>query len=323
LTRQLLAFSRQQTLRVTAVDVNDVVESMRDMLERLIGEDIQLRVRLSDALPSMLADRPQVEQVLMNLVINSRDAMPRGGSLSIETASADADETAGIASSTPAAGYTRLSVTDTGSGMDEATQARIFEPFFTTKPVGQGTGLGLAMVYGVVQQLGGHITVRTAPGKGTTFNLYFPIADGSVVAGAVTRRERGGAPLAAGRELVLVVEDQKAVLRLVSRVLTRHGYMVLEAESAAAALALSESTKERIDLILTDLVMPVMDGSEMVAVLRRARPHVKVLFMSGYSGETIARRGGLPLDASVLEKPFSASALLHTVREALQGPPLK
>jgi two-component system cell cycle sensor histidine kinase/response regulator CckA len=323
LTRQLLAFSRQQTLRVSAVAVNEVVVGMRDMLERLIGEDIHLQVDLNDALPSMLADRAQVEQVLMNLVVNSRDAMPRGGTLSIETATATPGEIASFAAGPASAGYAKLSVSDTGNGMDAATQARIFEPFFTTKPVGQGTGLGLAMVYGVVQQLGGQITVRTAPGHGTTFNLYFPIADDTVASAAAARRERGRAPLAEGRELVLVVEDQRAVLHLVLRVLARHGYTVLEAESAAAALALAESRPDRIDLVLTDLVMPVMDGSEMVGVLRRTRPNIKVLFMSGYSGETIARRGGLPEDASVLEKPFSASVLLHAVREALQAPALK
>jgi two-component system cell cycle sensor histidine kinase/response regulator CckA len=317
LTRQLLAFSRKQTLRVAAVDVNEVVMSMRNMLQRMIGEDINLQVDLTKALPSMLADRAQLEQVLMNLVINARDAMPRAGTLSVETALATPTEIAGLAGDAGAAGYAKLSVTDTGTGMDAATQARIFEPFFTTKPIGQGTGLGLSTVYGVVQQLGGHITVRTAPGQGTTFALCFPIASETDAAIAASTPRKGHAPLAEGRELVLVVEDQQAVLELVSRVLTRHGYNVLEAESGAAALALAESTTRRIDLVLTDIVMPVMDGSEMVELLRRTRPHVKVLFMSGYSGDIIARRGGLPADADVLEKPFSASVLLRAVREAL------
>ena len=318
LTRQLLAFSRQQTLRISAVDVNDVVLSMRQMLERLIGEDIILRVNLAESLPSMLADRAQLEQVLMNLVINSRDAMTRGGTLSVETAAATASEIAGFAKDTNLAGYAKLCVIDTGSGMDASTQARIFEPFFTTKPVGQGTGLGLSMVYGVMQQLGGHIAVRSTPGEGTTIALYFPVASATAPA-AATHRARGGAPLAEGRELVLVVEDQTAVLHLVSRVLTRHGYKVLEAESAAEALVLAGSTRDRIDLVLTDLVMPGMNGSDMAMELRQVRPEIKVLFMSGYSGEALARRGTLPEDTNVLEKPFSATVLLHTVRDALRN----
>ncbi len=310
LTRQLLAFSRKQTLRLTAVDANDVVMGMRDMLQRLIGEDVDLQVNVSATAPFMRADRGQVEQILMNLVINARDAMPTGGRITIDVETGGAEPL-----STP---HVKISVSDTGVGMDEATKSRIFEPFFTTKPVGQGTGLGLSMVYGVVQQLGGRIDVQTAPGKGTTFELYFPITRNLGSESSRSTR-KPSAPLAEGRETVLVVEDQPAVLMLVSRVLTRHGYTVLEAMTGEAGLKLASASAPP-DLVLVDMVMPGMDGPEMVEALRQSLPDVKVLFMSGYSADTIARRGGLSIDSTVLEKPFNATVLLRAVRAALQGP---
>ena len=320
LTRQLLAFSRKQTLHVAAMDVNDIVLSMRDMLQRLIGEDVDLRVALAGGSQQILADRVQLEQVLMNLVVNARDAMPRGGTLTVSTAPALAGEAAAVVHEKIApGGYVKLSVADTGTGMDAATEARIFEPFFTTKPTGQGTGLGLSMVYGVVQQLGGHISVTSAPQRGTTFTMYFP-ASGAAGQGAdpSIAVPKVRAPLAEGRELVLVVEDQGAVRELVSRVLTRHGYKVLEASNGVEALQLVEQAKGTIQLVVSDMVMPNMDGPEMVAVLRKTRPDLKVLYMSGYSGETIAQRGGLSVSTPVLEKPFTAFVLLRAVHQALQ-----
>ena len=320
LTRQLLAFSCKQTLRVAAVDVNDVVVTMRDMLVRLIGEDIDLRVDLAPALPPMWADRGQVEQVLMNLVINARDAMPRAGTMTVSTRFATEDEPASfLLIRRHLKGYLTLSVTDTGIGMDDATRARIFEPFFTTKPVGQGTGLGLSMVYGVVQQLEGHVSVASAPGQGTTFALYFPVATEAAVHPTSVTPPRTRGLLAEARELVLIVEDQTAVRDLVSRVLTRHGYHVLEAGTGEEGLAVVQATTHPIDLVLTDMVLPMMNGSEMVEVLRQTTPDLKVLFMSGYSNQSIANRKTPASDTTMLEKPFTASILLQAVRTAL-GP---
>jgi CheY-like chemotaxis protein len=293
---------------------------MRAMLQRLIGEDIKFFVNLTSDLRAILADRAQLEQVVMNLVVNARDAMPKGGTLTIETRLADAAEVAGVLYREVETGdYLKLTVTDTGIGMDAEIQTRIFEPFFTTKATGHGTGLGLATVYGVVQQLGGHITVSSQPGHGAMFTLYFPaIVEPAVPAPMPVR---SSALVAERREVVLVVEDQPAVRQLTSRVLTRHGYSVLEAASAGEALTIVEGHPGDVDLVVSDVVMPTMDGPEMVAILKKLRPHVKVLYMSGYAGDAIALRGGLDLTDTILEKPFTASVLLRAVREALGSRP--
>jgi signal transduction histidine kinase len=317
LTRQLLAFSRKQTLHVTALDVNEIIETMRAMLQRMIGEDIEFRVSLTPGLKPVLADRVQLEQVVLNLVMNARDAMPRGGVLSIETRAADPSAVSAVVHKPVVPGeYLCLTVADTGIGMDSVTQSHIFEPFFTTKETGKGTGLGLATVYGVVQQLGGHIAVRSELGHGSSFQLFFPKLDG--VKPAAPTALRASAPLAEQRETVLVVEDQPAVRQLAARVLTRHGYAVFEAGGAAEALSIAEAFNGTIHLVLSDVVMPAMDGPDMAVILRKMRPNIRVLYMSGYTGEALAERGGLDAEDQILEKPFTATTLLQSVRGRLK-----
>ena len=318
LTRQLLAFSRKQTLNVATMDMNGIIVSMRNMLERLISEDIAIRSELAEHLPTILADRVQLEQVVMNLVMNARDAMPRGGVITISTAAVDASAVRSATHEPVAPGdYVSLVISDTGHGMDAATQARIFEPFFTTKGAGEGTGLGLATVYGVVQQLEGHIAVSSDRGLGTTFSLYFPVCAEAVKPAGDQTRRKSSAPLAAEREVILVVEDQRGVRQLASRILTRHGYTVLEAADAMEAIKLAENPGQILDLVVSDVVMPTMGGPELVARLRTVRPSAKVLYMSGYTGDDLSRRLGEESSVLVLEKPFSASALLRAVRDVL------
>ena len=318
LTRQLLAFSRKQTLKVAPMDLNGIIANMRNMLDRLISEDIEIRSQLADDLPPILADRIQLEQVLMNLVMNARDAMPRGGSITIDTKTVGAGAVQSDVHERVEPGrYVALFITDSGQGMDPATQARIFEPFFTTKGAGEGTGLGLATVYGVVQQLGGHIAVSSEVGRGTTFSLYFPeCTDASAHPGDLPRR-KASAPLAAGREVVLVVEDQRGVRQLAARILIRHGYTVLEAADAMEAVKIATNPEQVLDLVVSDVVMPTMGGPELVERLRTIRPAIKVLYMSGYTGDDLSRRIGHKPTAVVLEKPFSASGLLQAVRDSL------
>jgi CheY-like chemotaxis protein len=252
----------------------------------------------------------------MNLVVNARDAMPEGGTITVETGWADEIEVTSVTHETAASGnYARLRVIDTGAGMDAETQSRIFEPFFTTKPIGQGTGLGLSTVYGVIQQLGGHLAVASQIRGGTTFTLYFPEAahDGKLRPAAGARKRPMA--LAEHREVVLVVEDQRGVRQLVLRILTRHGYTVLEAANAADALALFEQQGSRIDLLLTDVVMPGMSGTVLAEKLCALRPDLSVLFMSGFTGTEGSNR--LPANATIVEKPFTASVLLQVVRDVL------
>jgi signal transduction histidine kinase len=320
LTRQLLAFSRKQTLHVASMDLNEIVSTMRDMLRRLISEDIEISLHLAPALPPILADRIQIEQILLNLVTNARDAMPQGGHVTIETMLAAAPEVAAAGHQPKLNTYVRLRIADTGSGMDLATQSRIFEPFFTTKGVGEGTGLGLATVYGATQQLGGHVAVTSELGHGTTFTLYFPGDTDAVSEKAPeTLAPKLTKALAQHREVVLVVEDQRAVRQLVSRMLVRHGYTVLEAGGAAEALTLFAQHRASVDLLLTDVVMPKMGGPELATELCALKPSLRVIFISGYTGEDISRRGPLAHNATVVEKPFSAAALLQAVRDALDN----
>jgi signal transduction histidine kinase len=317
LTRQLLAFSRKQTLHVTALDANEIIETMRGMLHRVIGEDIEFRLFLAPGLKAVLADRVQLEQVVMNLVVNARDAMPRGGVLSIQTSAVDASAVSAAVHKPVAPGeYLCLTVADSGVGMDAETQKHIFEPFFTTKGTGKGTGLGLSTVYGVVQQLSGHIAVASEPGRGSSFQLFFPKLENARP--TQRRAPRAPLPVAERRETVLVVEDQPAVRQLAARVLARHGYSVLEAAGASEALAIAGTFQGTIDLVLSDVVMPAMDGPDMVTVLRKMRPSVRVLYMSGYTGEALAERGGVDEDDAVLEKPFTATTLLQNVRNRLK-----
>jgi PAS domain S-box-containing protein len=315
LTRQLLAFSRKQILKPEPLELNVLIEGVSKMLGRLIGEDVALTFEPGVLGGKTLADPGQIEQVLMNLIVNARDAMPRGGAIRIETRSARLAQARTTASGTIAAGdYVTFAVTDTGTGIPEETRARIFEPFFTTKTVGKGTGLGLAMVYGIVEQSGGGIEVESALGVGTTFRIYLPAAEeeapASTAAGTLTRS--GG-----GAETVLVVEDEAALRHLTRRVLATAGYDVLVASDADDALVQFAARRTDIKLLVTDVVMPRMDGYALGERLQRDAPSLKVLYVSGYSSDVIANRGGLAPGVDLLQKPFTAQVLLANVRRVL------
>jgi CheY-like chemotaxis protein len=312
-TSQLLAFSRQQLLRPRVLDLNGVLETFRPVLQRTMGEDCAVTLRLEPALGSVRADPGQLEQVLLNLALNARDAMPRGGTLSLETSVARLTEgSAAVARGVAVrpGWYAVLAVSDTGHGMDRETLAHVFEPFFTTKGVGQGTGLGLATVYGIVKQSGGYIWAYSEPGQGTTIKIYLPVTEER---DALTTTEHPAQPRASG-ELVLVVEDEAAVRKIAARALTEAGYRVLEAESGERALELLGRNGNRPVLVLTDVVMPGMSGSELASAIERLVPGVPVLFTSGYTDGEIVRRGLLQPGAAFLAKPFSPEALVREVR---------
>ncbi len=319
LTRQLLAFSRRQLLRPRIFDLNRTVTELEQMLRRLVAEDIRLVTALEPRLRCVRADPGQIEQVIMNLVVNARDAMPHGGTLAITTANValDAGDAARHASiSAPPGAYVMLAVSDTGCGMDAATQARVFEPFFTTKEPGKGTGLGLSTAYGIVKQSGGGIWCDSEVGLGTTFRVYLPSADGTVEqpAGAEANRR-----VRSGSETVLLVEDDAAVRTMVRRVLLEHGYRVHEASDGAAALRLCETVGESIDLIVTDIVMPEMSGPELARRVHLRRPDMQVLYMSGYTDDAALRESFLPPGSPFIEKPFAPDALATRVRDALDA----
>jgi two-component system cell cycle sensor histidine kinase/response regulator CckA len=316
LTKQLLAFSRKQVLEPRILDVNRAIEHMEGMLRRLIGEDIQLVTVLKDV-PRIKADQGQVEQVLMNLAVNARDAMPQGGRIVIESDSVDLDESyARLHSEVRPGSYVMLAVTDTGHGMTPEVKARLFEPFFTTKEVGKGTGLGLATVHGIVKQSGGYIFVYSEPGRGTAFKMYFPPAEEGVAAAALMPDEAGPR----GTETILVVEDEAALREITRECLEATGYTVLEAAHAAAALELSERYKEKIHLLVTDVVMPGISGSELAQRLAGERPGLKALYMSGYTDDTVILRGALTEEKAFVQKPFTIAHLARKVREVLDTP---
>ncbi len=320
LTRQLLAFSRKQLLAPKVLDLNGVIRDAGTMLRRMIGEDVELATTLAAELPPVKADPNQLEQVLMNLAVNARDAMPQGGRLELRTATVrltDAD-THDQPEVRPGA-YVVLEVRDSGLGMSEEVKARIFEPFFTTKGVGKGTGLGLAMVYGIVKQSGGHIDVESAPGRGTTFRILLPSAGGPA--------DESAAPIIpadvpAGTETVLLVEDEDGVRALVREVLARSGYTVLEARDGDEALALNERHAGPIHLLLTDVVMPRLGGSRLARRISRVRPDTRVLFMSGFADSTLVRHEVISGEVACLVKPFTPELLARKVREILDTPPL-
>ncbi len=316
LTRQLLAFSRRQLLQPRRVGIDESLARMEKMLRRLIGEHIELTLQLGAASSLVHVDPSQLEQVVMNLVVNARDAMADGGTLTLSTAAValDAAFAAGHSGVVPGA-HVKLSVADTGTGMDAATQARIFEPFFTTKGVGQGTGLGLSTVLGIVQQSKATIWVDSAPAKGARFDLYFPVAGETSDLGdaPVTETELDGS------ETVLVVEDDLALRTVVLRVLKQHGYHVLEAQTAGDALVVSEQHDGRIHLLLTDVVMPRMNGRQLAERLVKARPDMAVLYMSGYTDDEVVRHGVLEAKVALLHKPVTPDVLLVKVREVLRA----
>ena len=316
LTRQLLAFSRQQVLEPRVLDLNSVVKDMESMLRRLIGEDVDLTSKLDPALGTIKADPGQLEQVIMNLAVNARDAMPQGGKLMIETANTEMDEVFVRRYPYPVQPglYIRLTVSDTGTGMDPATRARIFEPFFTTKAKGQGTGLGLSMVYGVVKQSDGYIDVYSEPGLGTTFKIYLPRVDEAVVP---VKAETTLSKTLRGTETVLLVEDETALRTLTSSVLETCGYTVLEAKHGGEALDISQHHEGAIDLLLTDVVMPGISGRVLADQLVQLRPQIKVVYMSGYTGQTVGAHGILDPGSLFLQKPFTRDALARKLREAL------
>lgn len=312
LTRQLLAFSRRQVMQTKILDLNVVIANLNQMLARLIGENIELSFISNPALWRVKVDPGQIEQVLMNLAVNARDAMPRGGRLTIDTQNIsvpNSPEQQNINSGD----YVLLTVSDSGHGMDEETKARIFEPFFTTKEAGQGTGLGLSMVYGVVKQSGGYIYAESRPQQGSAFKIYLPRANGA--AEQVPHHPRMATPK--GTETILVVEDDESIRQLVSGFLRTHGYHVLTATEGIDALELVKNHGPAIDLLLSDMVMPKMGGRELAAELRKSVPQLKVVFVSGYAGDP-DRQSGLE-SARFVQKPFSMQYLATTVREALDA----
>jgi two-component system cell cycle sensor histidine kinase/response regulator CckA len=313
LTRQLLALSRQKFLTPKVLDVNSIVDDCKKMLPRLIGEDVKFTAELEPALHHVRADAGEVEQVLLNLVVNARDAMPRGGSLRIRTRNAESDETR---NSNDSCEYAVLEVIDTGVGMPQAIQSRIFEPFFTTKG-NRGTGLGLATVHDIVTKRGGHVDVVSAPGSGSTFTIYLPRAEGTVSPGAVHLPE--SAPSPRGTETVIVAEDDEGVRTLTRGVLQKLGYHVLDANRGSDALAISDRHSGPIHLLITDVVMPEMSGRELADHLVVVRPELKVLYLSGYSEEALLHHGMSKAEMAFLQKPFTPAGLAIKVRERLDA----
>ena len=317
LTGQLLAFSRKQVLQPTLVDLSSVVLRTQDMLERLIGEDIELRASVRSPLGLVNADRNQIEQVIVNLAVNARDAMPTGGTLTIETSDVELDESYASARIVVQPGsYVLLAVSDNGCGMDSSVRERVFEPFFTTKAPGEGTGMGLSTVYGIVKQSGGYIWAYSEPGIGSTFKVYLPRVYAPAYEASVPSAEPN---VPAGSETVLLVEDQDEVRGVVRTMLERHGYRVLAAADAAEAVMWCERHGGEIDLLLTDVVMPGVSGPQLAERIGNLRPELKVLFMSGYTDDTIVHHGVLEEGVEFLQKPFTGDALAARIRGVLDA----
>ena len=315
LTRQLLAFSRRQILEFKTVNLNNLIQAMEKMLRRMIGEDIELIIHGAENLGSIKTDPGQMEQILMNIVVNARDAMPSGGKLILETDNVHLDEE--YARSYPSVKpgyYVKLSISDTGCGMTPEIRERVFEPFFTTKEKGKGTGLGLSTVYGIVKQSDGNVWVHSEPGKGTTFAIYLPRMDGPAEM-LIKKGESDEVPR--GDETVLVVEDEEAVRKYAVRILKKQGYKVLEATQGDEALLALERHPETIDLILTDVVMPGMSGPKLVESLQQIRKKSKILYMSGYTDESVIRHGVREGEVNFVQKPFTLEMLGRRVREVL------
>jgi PAS domain S-box-containing protein len=317
LTRQLLAFSRRQMLDPRVLDLNDVVVSIDRMLQRVLGEDIALEIVPGARLHRVRVDPGQMEQVILNLVVNARDAMPRGGKLSIETSNVELDEAFAREHIGVMPGpHVLLAIADTGVGMDDATQAHAFEPFFTTKGTGKGTGLGLSTVFGIVKQSGGTIWFDSTPGRGTTFRVYFPITADV----AQPQKPISTAPVSRGHETILLVEDDTTVRSVVRAILSSRGYDVIDTVDPAEALTACRDLQKPIHLLLTDVVMPLTSGRDLAARVAEMRPAIKVLYMSGYAEDTIVHHGVVDEGIAFLQKPITPNALTHKVREVLDSP---
>jgi PAS domain S-box-containing protein len=317
LTRQLLAFSRKQILQPRVLDMNSVVGTVEPMLRRLIGEDITITSQCI-ARGYVVADPGQLEQVLVNLIVNARDAMPQGGRISIETKNVELDDnyTSEHAPVVPGH-YVLLAVGDTGVGMNRETREHAFDPFFTTKEAGKGTGLGLATVYGIVKQSGGYVWIYSEPGHGTSVKLYFPEVSAAAAFGPSAELQTATRSAKRGSETILLVEDEEAVRGLACRILEKQGYRVIPAQHGRDAMEIATREQGQIDLVLTDVVMPGMNGRGLVERLSGIRPSIKSLYMSGYTDDDIIRRGFIEPRKSFLQKPFTSDALLHTVRKVL------
>jgi PAS domain S-box-containing protein len=316
LTRQLLTFSRRQMVEPRVLDLNRHIAHISRMLRRVIREDIELVTILKADPARIKADPAQIEQVLLNVAVNAKDAMPKGGKLTVQTAYVDTEQDAGAPAELKPGRYVALSMTDTGTGMDAETQSHLFEPFFTTKSKGKGTGLGLSMVYGIVKQNGGEIVIASEIGRGTTVRVFFPLAEDRLKTGGAAGRRPAHRP---GTETILVVEDDAEVRKLAAEMLSRQGYTVLEAASGSEALRLWRKHAGTIELLLSDVVMPLMAGPELAATLRAERPDLKVLYMSGYPEEVMGKHGLTASEATFIHKPFTSDALVHAVRLVLDG----
>ncbi len=315
LTKQLLAFSRRQVLQPRVLDLNDLVTGLGSMLQRLIGEDIDLRLALDPALGRVSADPGQIEQVLMNLVVNARDAMPKGGSLTIETSNVTLDENyTGRHLAAKPGPHVLLAVSDSGHGMDEATRSRLFEPFFTTKSANKGTGLGLSTVFGIIQQSGGSLEVYSQPDCGTSVKVYLPRIDQPVSVEEQALKSKA----ARGTETILVAEDDEMVRKLVRETLERQGYQVMDAADPLEARRIAENHNGEIQLLITDVVMPKVSGPDLAAQITASHPSMNVLYMSGYTDNAVVNTGILEKEAAFLQKPFTPGVLAHKVREVLE-----
>jgi two-component system, cell cycle sensor histidine kinase and response regulator CckA len=318
LTRQLLAFSRRQIFRLTPLNLNQTVQSVSRMLERLLGEDIIITQDLEPGLGTIQADPSQIDQVILNLAVNARDAMPTGGRLKFETRNVESSTFGDQEHLHIFPGpYVMLRVSDSGMGMDAATRSRVFEPFFTTKEIGKGTGLGLSTVYGIVKQSGGHIWVESQPGHGTSFSILLPR---SASCGGESGTQKKDSPReSAHDQTILVVEDESSLRRLAESVLTRAGFKVLSAFDAESATQLFLQHRSQINLLLTDIVMTGVNGHDLSEELRRQKPSLKVLYMTGYTQQAIVLRGVKNLEFNLIEKPFSPSMLIDKVCEVLEA----
>lgn len=318
LTRQLLDFSRDQALETKNVNLNAIVQNMEQFLNRTLGEKIKLSLRLDSGLQSVMADVSRLEQVVINLVVNARDAMPNGGQLMIETGNRSLDHSYCASHPNLAPGhYVVMEVSDTGCGMSPHVLEHLFEPFFTTKTKGKGTGLGLMTTYGIVKQLGGRITVYSEVGRGTTFKIYFPKSAKEMDADTAPTHE---SILMRGSETIMVVDDEINIVTMASRILTELGYQVIIATSGREALKLSDQQSDKIDMILADIVMPEINGTDLVRLLRKKRPNLKALYMSGYATNAAIKIGKLKPDTAFLRKPFNPETLTHCIRKVLETP---